>query len=130
MGQITVTVNDRDYTVACEAGQEGHVASLAERLDGQVRDLAGAIGQVGHARLLLIAALMTSDELAERAQEVERLQARVAALEAAAASGGAEADVAREKAEAEAAELRARSAASLDSAARRIDAIAERLQGS
>lgn len=134
MGQITVTVNDRDYTVACEAGEEGHVAALAERLDGQVRDLAGAIGQVGHTRLLLIAALMTSDALTERAQEVERLQARIAELEAAAAADGAAAEGARETAQAEAAaqaaEVRARAAASLETATQRIDAIAERLQGS
>lgn len=130
MGQITVTVNDRDYTVACEEGQESHVASLAERLDGQVRELAGAIGQVGHARLLLIAGLMISDELAEQAQTVERLQARVNELEAAASAGGAEADAARAAAENEAASLRARSAQSLESAAERIDAIAARLEGS
>jgi len=130
MGQITVTVNDRDYTVACQAGEESHVAALAERLDGQVRDLAGAIGQVGHARLLLIAALMTSDELAERDREVEGLKARVAALEAASASGDAAAETARDTAQAEAAEVRARSVASLESAAQRIDAIAERLQAS
>ncbi len=65
MAQVEVTINGRGYTVACEAGQEGHLAKLAATLDTHVTELAGAVGQLGDARLLVMAGLLLADELEE-----------------------------------------------------------------
>ena len=65
MAQVEVTINGRGYTVACEAGQEGHLTQLAAMLDSRVTDLAGAVGQLGDARLLVMAGLLLADELEE-----------------------------------------------------------------
>jgi cell division protein ZapA len=83
--RVSVTVNGRSYEVACEEGQEGHVTYLAEFLDKRVSEIAGDIGQVGEARLLLMAGLLTSDDLANAYDEIERLRG---ALEEASAGGG------------------------------------------
>jgi len=92
MATVTVDVNGRAYSVGCEDGQEAHVASLARHFDSQVREVAGAVGQVGELRLFLMAALLTADEVAdlkhrarESEAEVARLRESHAAIEAAAA---------------------------------------------
>ena len=106
MGTVNVEVNGRLYPVGCEDGQEAHVLALARQFDGQVRQVAAEVGQVGDQRLLLMAALMLSDELAD---------ARARAAEAEAALGRAQSD-------GRIAERRA--AAALDDAARRIELLA------
>ncbi len=68
MGQVNIRINGQPYELACDDGQEGHLRGLAEMVDRQVTDLARSVGQVGEARLLLMAALLICDELAEMRQ--------------------------------------------------------------
>ena len=77
MAQISLTINDRAYDVTCDDGQEGHLRKLAEHLDGRVRDLAVAVGQVGEGRLLVLASLLVADELFEAYKELHALKAGV-----------------------------------------------------
>ena len=77
MGQVNVSVNGRNYTVACDEGQEKHVAELAQYIDGHITELAASVGQVGDARLLLMASLLVSDELSEMVGRVESLEAEI-----------------------------------------------------
>ena len=65
MGQIQVTINGRSYGIACDDGQEAHVGRLARYLERKVAGLVEEVGQVGDARLLLMASLVVADELAE-----------------------------------------------------------------
>lgn len=65
MGEVTVTVNSRPYRMACEDGQEGHLKKLGQSLASRVEELAKHVGQVGDAQLLVMAALITADELAQ-----------------------------------------------------------------
>jgi len=74
MGQVNVSVNGRNYTVACDNGQEKHVAELAQYIDGHITELAASVGQVGDARLLLMASLLVSDELSEMVGRIETLE--------------------------------------------------------
>ena len=75
MAQVTVTVNGRDYTIACDDGDEEHVTELASYLDERVGELTGTVGQVGEARLLLMVSLLIADELAEAYHELDDLKA-------------------------------------------------------
>jgi cell division protein ZapA len=69
--QISVTINGRAYPVACDEGQEARIRELARLIDGKVAAFARQVGQAGEARLLVLAALVLADELAD-AKEARR----------------------------------------------------------
>ena len=72
MGQVTVEVNGRSYAVACDDGQEPRIRRLAQYVDAKVADFLSSVGQVGEARLLLLAALVIADELSDARDALER----------------------------------------------------------
>ncbi len=82
MPNITVTVNGKNYTVGCEDGEEDHVRDLAAYVNKHVNDLAGGVGQVGDARLLLMAGLVVADELSEILGRVDELEAELSNVRA------------------------------------------------
>ncbi len=65
MGQVSLSVNGRQYDVRCDDGQETHLYQLADYLNRKVGELVGGAGQIGEARLLLMAGLLIADELME-----------------------------------------------------------------
>lgn len=80
MPQVTVQINSRAYSLSCEDGEEEHLRELAQYLDGHVSDLRARFGQVGDARLLVMASLQIADQFSEALTEVESLRDQVAAL--------------------------------------------------
>jgi len=110
VGQVNLTINSRPFAVTCDDGQEGRIRLLGQYVDAKVAEFAGNIGQVGEARLLLLAALVIADELADanEALRLERSGARAA-----------EADAAAEVA-----------ASGINGIAQRVEAIAARLETS
>ena len=46
MSQVTITINSREYAVACEDGQEMHILDLAKVLDDKAKLLTQASGQI------------------------------------------------------------------------------------
>jgi len=91
LGQVNLTVNGHPFAVTCDDGQEGRIRRLGQYIDGKVAEFVGSIGQVGEARLLLLAALVIADELADanEALQLERNGTRVAEAETAAAADAA-----------------------------------------
>ena len=65
MAQVNVTINGRQFRMACEDGQEGHLIELARDLDMRISGLRGKFGEIGDTRLTVMAALTVADELAE-----------------------------------------------------------------
>jgi cell division protein ZapA len=80
MAHVNVSINGRQYRMACEDGQEGHLTKLARNLDERIHDLRGKFGQIGDARLVVMAALTIADDLAEMNKRVHQLQDEIAAL--------------------------------------------------
>ena len=80
MGQVVVKVNGREFPLSCADGQEARIRRLAQYVDAKVGDFTKAIGQVGEARLILLAALVIADELsdANEALQQERNRTRTA----------------------------------------------------
>lgn len=75
MGKVHIVINNRGYDVACDDGQEAEVTELAQDLAGRVDRLAQSVGQIGDARLLLMAALLIADELSSARKELDRMTA-------------------------------------------------------
>ncbi|MFH1803840.1 MAG: cell division protein ZapA [Pseudomonadota bacterium] len=65
MAQISVRINGRSYDVACDDGQESRLLQLADYVNDRVAEIAGAVGQIGEQRLLVMASLLIADELAD-----------------------------------------------------------------
>src|ERR1700760_533569 len=62
MPLVNVMVSNRAYTIACDEGEEEHLKELATHVDEKAREVLAAVGQVGDARMLLMAALLIADE--------------------------------------------------------------------
>jgi cell division protein ZapA len=77
MGQVTVSINERLYNVACGDGEEAHLKELAAYLNSHVSNLAGEVGQVGDTRLLLMAGLVVADELSEARRKIKMLESEL-----------------------------------------------------
>ena len=116
VSQVNVTINGRQFRMACEDGQEGHLQQLARELDERIVALRGQFGEIGDARLTVMAALMVADELAEAGKKLKRLEADHAALQDARGT-------ASERAQATQAAI----AAAFNSAAERIEGMAKKL---
>ncbi len=119
MSQVNVTINGRQFRMACEDGQEGHLQQLAKDLDDRIVALRGQFGEIGDARLTVMAALMVADELAETGKKLKRLEADHAALQDVR-------DAAAERTQA----TQAAMAAAFVSAAERIEGMAKKLSQS
>lgn len=77
MPQVSVTINGRQYRMACEDGQEDHLAGLAQDFDRRIGELRASLGEIGDMRLMVVAALMLADELSETRARAEALQAQL-----------------------------------------------------
>lgn len=106
MAQVTVEINGKPYTVGCEDGQEAHLRALAAVFDRQVRVVAQEVGALGDTRLMLMGALLLSDELEEARARLAHAQKDLARVQS---------DYARAE---------ARAVVALDAASKRIEALA------
>ncbi len=114
MAQVDVVINKRTYQVACDDGQEEHVRQLGDFFGRKVEELLSSVGQVGDARLLVMAGLLIADELAEAYAELE--EATKSGADAASEARGAARDA------------EGRAAAAIAALAERIEGIAARLE--
>jgi cell division protein ZapA len=107
MSHINVTINGRQYRMACEEGQELRLLKLAESFEQRIQNLRGKFGEIGDARLTVMAALTVCDELLDASsripgleQELEELRGvRVAAADRARATQSAVANALNSAAE-------------------------------
>jgi cell division protein ZapA len=81
MSQVTVTINGRQFRMACEDGQEGHLMRLAQDLDLRIDKLRGNFGEIGDARLTIMAALTVADELADINNRLKRVEQELGSLQ-------------------------------------------------
>jgi cell division protein ZapA len=72
MAQVSITINNRKYQVACDDGQEAHLSRLGNYVDKRLNELIAAVGQVGEARLLVMVSLLLTDELSDLYSEKEQ----------------------------------------------------------
>ncbi|MDX2224806.1 MAG: cell division protein ZapA [Rhodospirillaceae bacterium] len=82
MGQVSITIRGRQYQIACDDGQEAHLARLGRYLDQQAGQLAGTVGNVSDALLMVMVGLVVADELSEATAKLQTLSATEAAARA------------------------------------------------
>jgi cell division protein ZapA len=116
MSQVSVTINGRQFRMACEDGQEGHLMNLARDLDSRIEELRAKFGEIGDTRLTVMAAITLADSLAETGARIKRLEDELASLQS---TRGESFD--RSKA------TRDAIAAALNAAAERIESITKKL---
>ena len=119
MSQVTVTINGRQFRVACEDGQENHLQELAADFDERIERMRKHFGEIGDTRLSVMAALTVADELAETSARLRQMEQELTMLQ-----GGRVASAERATA------TQAAVAAALNSAAERIERITRRLNQS
>jgi cell division protein ZapA len=76
MGQVVVTVNGRAFPLNCADGEEPRTRRLAAYVDGKITDFVQTHGQIGEARLILLAALVIADELSDTSDLVQTERSR------------------------------------------------------
>ncbi|MGC2179172.1 MAG: cell division protein ZapA [Bradyrhizobium sp.] len=80
MSHVNVTINGRQYRMACEEGQETRLLRLAESLEARIVSLRGKFGEIGDARLTVMAALTVCDELQDAGNRIHGLEEELMAL--------------------------------------------------
>ena len=116
MPQVNVTINGRQFRMACEDGEEAHLMRLAEDLDARISRLRGRFGEIGDTRLTVMAALTLADELSDTKEKLQRIEPELAALQDASVASADRAQV-----------TQAAVAAALNAAAERVEIITKRL---
>lgn len=74
MPSVNVSINGQQYPIACDDGQEAHVARLADYVDKRVKELIAAVGHVGDNRLLVMTGIILADEMSDAYAEMESLK--------------------------------------------------------
>ena len=80
MSHVNVTINGRQYRMACEEGQEPRLLKLAESMESRVDALRGKFGEIGDARLTVMAALTVCDERLDAQGRNRNLEEELEAL--------------------------------------------------
>jgi cell division protein ZapA len=80
MSHVNVTINGRQYRMACEEGQETRLLKLAESLESRVESLRGKFGEIGDARLTVMAAITVCDELLDASGRIRNLEEELESL--------------------------------------------------
>jgi cell division protein ZapA len=81
MPQVSVTINGRQFRMACEDGEEPRLLRLAEDLDQRITRLRARFGEIGDTRLTVMAALTLADELTETKERLARMEPELAKLQ-------------------------------------------------
>ena len=116
MPQVSVTINGRQFRMACENGEEARVTNLAADLDARIATLRARFGEIGDTRLTVMAALTLADELAELKKRVQRIEPELETLQDASVTSADHAQA-----------TQAAVAAALNAAAERIEDMTRRL---
>ena len=62
MANVNKKINNKDYLLSCDDGQEENLKELANHLDVKYNELKKNLGNIGENRLLLITAIKMVDD--------------------------------------------------------------------
>ena len=73
MADVEISINNRSYRISCKDGEEDRIRGLATLLNKQIIQLADKVGQLGEARMILLASLILLDKSDETEKESEKI---------------------------------------------------------
>ena len=73
MAQVTITINSREYGIACDDGQEARIIKLSRMLDEKAKQLTAGSGHINENMLLAMVGLLVADDLFEANKKIEQL---------------------------------------------------------
>lgn len=80
MPEQIITIGHKEFSVACQPGEEGFLLAAAAILDTEARALLEQVGRVPAERMLLMSGLMLADRIAGVEDRVKAAEAEAAAL--------------------------------------------------
>ena len=63
MAEVNITIANKQYSIACDEGQEQRVVDLAAFVDGRVKEIAAMGAGSNDSHLLVLNSIMMADEL-------------------------------------------------------------------
>jgi len=78
MKTLSAHVYGKEYTLACDSGQEQHLQQLVGQVNTRTERLEKAVGKLPDPMMLLYTALMLADELHDATRESTRLRDELA----------------------------------------------------
>lgn len=118
MKTVTAYVYGKEYTLACDAGQEQHLSKLVVEVNARIAQLEKAVGKLPEPLMLLYTTLMVADELHDTKRELTRTRDELAATREHMAQAGDDARLAA---------LEDEVAGNLHAIASRMDGLADKL---
>ena len=82
MSERNININEQDYTVVCDPGEEQQSKTLAAQIDFKVRELTKRFGKIGETRLMVMASLLMADQAQELEKQSKDSLIKIKSLEA------------------------------------------------
>jgi cell division protein ZapA len=92
VAQVTVSIANHVYRVACGEGEEVHLQGLARQIDQRIEKLKKDFGEIGDQRLTIMAAITIADELVEAKRRITELEVEILNLNLRETSSASERD--------------------------------------
>jgi cell division protein ZapA len=80
MPEQTITIGHKDFTVACQPGEEQFLLAAAAMLDTEARTLLNQLGRVPAERMLLMSGLMLADKTAAVEDKLKDAEAQIESM--------------------------------------------------
>jgi cell division protein ZapA len=77
MPEVTISIGNREFEVACQEGEEHFLKAAAKMLDTEAQTLLSQIGRMPEARMLLMAGLLLADKAAGADDRVRAMEAQI-----------------------------------------------------
>ncbi len=81
MSEVTLKINNRGYSLACDEGQEGRINELGHFVDSRLQDIAAAGAATNESHLLVLTSLVLADEIFELRDEVAQMNGYIRQLQ-------------------------------------------------
>lgn len=82
MSEVTLKINNRGYSLACDDGQEQRLYELSKYVDSRLHDIAASGAATNESHLLVLTSLVLADEVYELRDEVAHMRKHMEQLRA------------------------------------------------